>query len=104
MFEIGQQVIDTSGNIGSVIFVCKCEDCEQRGFAEAEVKMIDGSTTWITQYDYKHRFSRFYQIGNEYYPMHISQISLNEIITNKTNEIAKLQLEIDRAKWLLYKS
>lgn len=102
MFNIDQQVIDTTGNIGSVIFICECDDCKQRGFAEAEVKMVDGSTMWITEYDFKNNFSRFYKIGNNRYPQHINQLYLNKIISEKTIEIAKLTAELDRAKWLLY--
>ena len=102
MFEMGQVVIDVTGNVGMVLRTCNCSECEKRGFADTEVVMADDSIVWITHHDYVNNFNQFYTIGDgTVYPEHVNKFELNSLIEKMTIEVTKLNGRIDRAKRLL---
>lgn len=63
-FNIGDKVITTEGEVGSIVDVCKCDKCAKRGFFEPIwVKDGDKYQSYITNFDAKNGFNSFYRIG-----------------------------------------
>mgnify|MGYP003300833493 CR=1 FL=1 len=66
-FKIGDEVITVNGEIGEIIDICTCSECERRGFYELTWKGVGENTHgvhWITEFDMLDNFRCFYKIGN----------------------------------------
>lgn len=64
-FKVGDTVITSTGQTGSIKSVCRCEECKKRGFYELKVKITNGIDDEIdvTINDRKSGFEKFYKIG-----------------------------------------
>lgn len=62
-FNIGDEVITAHGERGVIIDICKCSECEKRGFYEPEWRSEYGDTEYITSYSRKAGFRTYYKIG-----------------------------------------
>lgn len=52
-WEIGDLVVRGDETIGEITDICKCDQCEERGFYELVVDWKDGSTDWITNHEWE---------------------------------------------------
>ena len=64
VFNIGDEVITDVGEKGTIVDICECESCKERGFCEPVWEDADGEWLWITDYEAEHGFRSFYKIGN----------------------------------------
>lgn len=85
-FEIGDKVITTLGETGTIVDICMCSECRKRGFAEPIWENDDGSgSDFITANDLLYGCSRFYKIGKYYFNDHFSKdIVLREVSYHET--------------------
>lgn len=63
-FKVGDKVITVYGEVGQIVDICQCENCEKRGFYEP-IWMEDGfdERHYITSYMADVNFDEFRQIG-----------------------------------------
>lgn len=67
-FEIGDRVVTTMGETGTIVDICTCSECRARGFNELIWENDDGSGyDYITANDLLYGCSRFYKIGKYYF-------------------------------------
>ena len=78
--KVGDPIIRVDGQRGIVDLVCNCEECKKRGFDEPRIKFADGSSGYITNYDASREFEEYYQIGDNIWPEHVSEIALESYI------------------------
>lgn len=65
LFNIGDEVITSDGRKGKIVDICRCEECERRGFYELKVLYDEyDETEYITNDDKERNFCDFYKIGN----------------------------------------
>ena len=64
-FKIGDEVITYDGRVGSIIDICTCDRCKERGFFEPEVQYNDGGTDYIMISAKNNGFKDFYKIGDQ---------------------------------------
>jgi hypothetical protein len=64
-FKVGDEVITYEGRVGTIIDICTCPSCRERGFFEPEVQYDDGDIDYIMISDRRNGFSSFYKIGNQ---------------------------------------
>lgn len=63
-FQIGDEVITSTGQVGIVESICDCDKCKARGFYEPKVKLTSGvDDIYITDNDKNNGFKYFYKIG-----------------------------------------
>ena len=63
-FHIGDEVITSTGEVGTITYICTCDFCKESGFYEPQVKTLLGTRTiYITDNDKKNNFRNFYKIG-----------------------------------------
>lgn len=107
-FEIGDKVITTEGEVGRITKICKCEECEKRGFYEP-IWTIDGSDyeEYITIWQAKSGFKGFYQIGkyrfNDFDKSYILQqmASCLEQMANCEKELKQLKEKLEFIEGLM---
>lgn len=63
-FKVGDEVITYDGRVGSIIDICTCYRCKERGFYEPEVQYNNGDTDYITISAKNNGFKNFYKIGD----------------------------------------
>ena len=63
-FKVGDQVITCDGRVGSIIDICTCDRCKERGFYEPEVEYNNGDTDYITIGNKNNEFKYYYKIGD----------------------------------------
>ena len=64
-FKVGDQVITSTGKVGTIIDICTCNKCKDRGFYEPVVKVeIGNGLILITDNDKRVNFRSFYKIGD----------------------------------------
>ena len=61
--HIGDFVKTTGGKVGYITDICKCSQCERRGFYEPSVMYLDGSKDYVTNYEAENGFKNYEQIG-----------------------------------------
>ena len=90
-FTEGDVVITTSGEKGKIINICKCSQCERRGFYEP-IWVVEGinERRYISIDDARSHFKGFYQIG-EY---RFDDFDRSTLLT----DIASCEAELDRLK------
>lgn len=93
-FKVGDQVITSTGKVGTIIDICTCDKCKDRGFYEpaVEVEIGDGSI-WITDNDKRVNFRSFYKIG-DYIFGNIDEDCVLDNIKSKKKYIREQQEEL----------
>lgn len=72
-FNIGDKVISIEGEVGEIVDICMCEECEKRGFYEPiwvmdrENNSKDYYERYIPFYQAQTGFPGFYQIGKYHF-------------------------------------
>ena len=65
LFRVGDEVITSDGRKGKIVDICRCEECERRGFYEPKVLYDEyDEAEYITNGDKERNFCDFYKIGN----------------------------------------
>lgn len=86
-FKVGDEVITSRGQVGTIRSICYCDRCKARGFYEPKVEVTDGDDTiWITDTDKNNGFISFYQIG-KYKFGNIDKESVERSIECENNNI-----------------
>ena len=67
MFQIGDKVITSKGEVGIITEICTCDKCQEREFFEPTIKTAIGEDIYCTDTDKEENFSEFYQIGDQVY-------------------------------------
>jgi hypothetical protein len=63
-FRVGDEVITSTGQVGTIVDICTCDQCKERGFYEPTVETkIGNGTIYITDNDKRVGFRSFYKIG-----------------------------------------
>lgn len=93
-FDKGDVVVTVMGRKGTIIDICMCEKCEQRGFYELICVMNDGSIDYITSVDALSGFDRFYKIGNHKFNHPFEENSVLEQIDYHTKTLKHLQVQL----------
>lgn len=95
-FQEGEEVIDTYGVKGIIVDVCKCEECEKRGFYEPIVKWENREELdWITCSEERQGFPFTHRIGNRIFTPFDRAGAENRLREYK-EKIAELQKGIER--------
>lgn len=64
-FKVGDDVITADGRVGTIIDICTCDKCKERGFYEPRVETEVGIyDIWITDTDKNNGFISYYKIGD----------------------------------------
>ena len=96
-FNIGDEIIDIYGNIGKITKICKCSDCEKRGFYEPQIESFDSDLFMsLTNYDLENGFEQFYKIGNTLYPNHVDIEYLKNTLEDLQKHADIIQKFIER--------
>ena len=93
-FSVGDRVVTTFGEIGTITNICTCNACKTRGFCEPCWVDTTGETHYITVSDLWSEFSTFRQIGKYHfkYPFNKGYIS---------RKIAQCEDELKRFKHMM---
>ena len=67
VFNVGDKVITSKGEVGIITEICTCEKCQERGFFEPKIKAVIGEYIYCTDTDKEEGFREFYQIGDQVY-------------------------------------
>lgn len=63
-FRVGDEVITSTGEVGTIVDICTCKSCQERGFYEPMVETkIGNGRIYITDNSKRNNFSGFYKIG-----------------------------------------
>ena len=106
-FNIGDEVITSTGQLGTIESICNCDRCKQRGFYEPKVKLIKGvHDIYITDNDKDNNFSNFYKIG-KYKFGNVDKESIKSDIELETHNIeestkrlAEYRRQLEFISWL----
>lgn len=95
-FAVGDKVVTIYGDVGHVVYICRCEKCFERGFNELKwVSDNDGDQEWITIFDANRGFDDFYQIGQYRFGHEIDKTVLRLMIKEKESEVARLKKQLE---------
>ena len=95
-FSVGDKVVTIYGDVGHVIYICKCERCFERGFNELKwVSDNYGYLEWITIHDAERGFDVFYQIGKYRFNHEFDKTALRLMIKEKEAELASLKKQME---------
>ena len=92
-FKTGDQVITSDGRVGTIIDVCTCDRCKERGFYEPEVQYNNGETDYIMISAKKNWFKNFYKIG-DYIFGNLDEERLVLRIAARREEIEELEAQL----------
>lgn len=93
-FNVGDEVITSTGEVGTITSICTCDRCKERGFFEPEVETeIGNSTIWITDNDKRVGFRSFYKIGNRTFG-NIDEDCVVRSIANTNSRIIELEEDL----------
>lgn len=97
-FKIGDEVITSTGEVGTIISFCTCQLCKERGFYEPTVEVeIGNNAIYITDIDKRDNFSSFYKIGDKVFG-NIDEDAVKDSIKSVKEQVDKLQsnlIELD---------
>lgn len=91
-FKVGDQVITYDGRAGTIVDICDCESCKERGFYEPIVEMEIGDQVWITDTDKRKGFDRFYRIGDRVFG-NLDELYVIGSIDHKKQYIHEMETE-----------
>jgi hypothetical protein len=99
----GDKVITADGRVGRVVGVCKCIQCEERGFYEV-TWLLNGKQTefdYITYTDKENGFADFYLIGKNFFGNKISPDEIEsrieeqrEVVRTETEKLDALRKQL----------
>ena len=93
-FKVGDRVITSTGEVGTITNICTCNKCKERGFYEPEVKTEIGNyKIYITDNDKRVNFRSFYQIGDHIFG-NIDEDYLLHNIESKKGDINNAHKEL----------
>lgn len=93
-FDVGDEVITSTGKVGHIDWICKCDKCEERGFFEPHVETEIGvGSIRITDSDKRVSFRSFYKIGEHIFG-NIDEDSLDYDIKNTNSQITELEEDL----------
>ena len=93
-FKIGDEVITSTGKVGTITDICTCDRCKERGFYEPTVEIeIGNDAIYITDNDKRNNFSSFYKIGDRVFG-NIDENAVKDSIKSVKDQIKKLQYEL----------
>lgn len=93
-FKVGDEVITSTGEVGTIISFCTCQFCKERGFYEPTVEVeIGNDAIYITDNDKRNNFSSFYKIGDQVFG-NIDEDAVKDSIKSVKDQIKKLQCEL----------
>lgn len=97
-FKIGDQVITSAGEVGTIKDICTCEKCKERGFFEPRIETEIGNwSIWITNTDKEDGFKSFYKIGDHIFG-NIDEQDVLDNIEYKKDSIRDLQKQVKTLK------
>ena len=92
-FNIGDEVITAFGECGVITDICKCSECEKRGFYEPKWRSEHGDTEYITAYQFKLDFRTFYKIG-KYHFGNLQKGLIEHYISNYEETLSRLRHQL----------
>lgn len=93
-FQVGDEVITSTGEVGRITHICTCNFCRDRGFYEPRVEVEIGSgVIYITDNDKRVGFRSFYKIGDHVFG-NLDEDDVLEDISITKREIRELQEEL----------
>lgn len=92
-FKIGDQVITDDGRVGSIIDICTCDTCKERGFYEPEVQYHNGETDYIMISAKNNGFKNFYKIGDQIFG-NLDEERLVLRIATRREELEELEAQL----------
>ena len=93
-FKVGDEVITSTGEVGTIISFCTCQFCKERGFYEPTVEVeIGNDPIYITDIDKRNNFSSFYKIGDRVFG-NIDEDAVKDSIKSVKEQVYKLQIEL----------
>lgn len=104
-FKVGDQVITSTGQVGTITDICTCDNCKDRGFYEPTVEVeIGNGSIWITDNDKRVNFRSFYKIGDQVFGNIDEDCVLynikhkKECIEEQQKELIELESQLDVIK------
>ena len=93
-FKVGDQVITSTGQIGTITDICTCDKCKERGFYEPTVDVEIGSgSIRITDNDKRVNFRSFYKIGDRVFG-NLDEECVVYDINRRQKEISDMRKEL----------
>ena len=93
-FQVGDEVITSTGEVGRITHICTCNFCRDRGFYEPTVEVeIGNDAIYITDNDKRNNFSSFYVIGDKVFG-NIDEDAVKDNIKSVKDQVYKLQSEL----------
>ena len=93
-FKVGDEVITSTGEVGTIISFCTCQFCKERGFYEPTVEVeIGNDPIYITDIDKRNNFSSFYKIGDKVFG-NLDESAVKDSIKSAKEQVYKLQCEL----------
>ena len=93
-FKVGDEVITSTGEVGTIISFCTCQFCKERGFYEPTVEVeIGNDAIYITDNDKRNNFSSFYKIGDQVFG-NIDEDAVKDSIKSVKEQVYRLRIEL----------
>lgn len=102
-FKVGDEVITDDGRVGTIIDICTCEKCKERGFYEPKITTETGiHDIWITDADKNNGFISYYKIGDKIFGNvdEKAEERIKEDIHTRRHEIIALEAQLNVLKVL----
>lgn len=93
-FKIGDLVITTYGELGHIIDICECAECNKRGFHEPTWMDLYGRHHYITDYDASCGFKDFYRIGEYRFNRNFDKPEVVQMIKNAEKTVNELRKQL----------
>ena len=100
-FSVGDEVITSTGEVGTIVGICTCDRCKERGFYEPTVETkIGNGTIYITDNDKRTGFRSFYKIGNHVYGNIDKESLVYDIkrINDEMLDLSKRHIELEKQR------
>ena len=95
-FRVGDEVITSTGKVGTIVDICTCKNCQERGFYEPTVETkIGNGRIYITDNDKRVNFRSFYKIGERVFGNIDKDKLLYDMkcINEEINDLTRRQME-----------